>query len=76
MYVDVIMQALKDHFGADKTFTPATHFLDHLDGDEIDIVEVTVKVSEKLEITIPEEECFDIGTVGDLIEVVGKHVNV
>jgi len=76
MYIDVIMEALKDHFGADKDFTPSTHFLDDLDGDEIDIVEVTVKVSEKLEITIPEEDCFDIGTVGDLIEVVGKQVNV
>jgi acyl carrier protein len=76
MYIDVIMEALKDHFGADKDFTPSTHFLDHLDGDEIDIVEVTVKVSEKLEIVIPEEDCFDIATVGDLIEVVGKQVNV
>jgi acyl carrier protein len=76
MYIDVIMEALKDHFGADKEFTPSTHFLDHLDGDEIDIVEVTVKVSEKLEIVIPEEDCFDIATVGDLIKVVGKQVNV
>lgn len=76
MYIDVIMEALKDHFGADKDFTPSTHFLDHLDGDEIDIVEVTVKVSEKLEIVIPEEDCFDIATVGDLIKVVGKQVNV
>ena len=76
MYVDVIMQVLKDHFGAEKELTPASHFLDDLDGDEIDIVDVVVQVTKKLDIEIPEEETFDIGTVQDLIEVVGKHVNV
>lgn len=76
MYVDVIMEVLKDHFGAEKEFTPASHFLDDLDGDEIDIVDVVVQVTKKLDIEIPEEETFDIGTVQDLIEVVGKHVNV
>jgi acyl carrier protein len=76
MYVDVIMEVLKDHFGAEKEFTPSSHFLDDLDGDEIDIVDVVVQVTKKLDIEIPEEETFDIGTVQDLIEVVGKHVNV
>ena len=76
MYVDDIMEVLKGHFGDDKEFTPNTHFLDHLDGDEIDIVDVVVQISKKLDIDIPEEDTFDIGTVGELINVVGKHVNV
>ena len=64
------------HLDDDKEFTPNTHFLDHLDGDEIDIVDVVVQISKKLDINIPEEDTFDIGTVGELINVVGKHVNV
>tara|TARA_B110000971_G_scaffold211850_1_gene240599 strand:+ start:556 stop:786 length:231 start_codon:yes stop_codon:yes gene_type:complete len=76
MYVDDIMAVLRAHFGDDKPVTPASHFLDDLDGDEIDIVDVVVQVSNKLDINIPEEETFEIETVQDLITVVGKHINV
>ena len=48
--------------------------MDDLGGDEFDIVDVIVQLEQKLNITIPEEETFDIMTVSQLLEVVGRHV--
>ena len=48
--------------------------MDDLGGDEFDIVDVFMQLEEKLNISIPEEETFDVMTVSQLIEVVGKHV--
>ena len=42
--------------------------------DEFDIIDVIVQIEEKLNISIPEEETFDVMTVSQLLEVVGRHV--
>ena len=48
--------------------------MDDLGGDEFDIVDVILQVEEKLNITIPEEETFEVMTVSQLLEVVGNNV--
>ena len=68
-----ILEVLKAHFG-DKPINDDTHWMDDLGGDEFDIVDVFMQLEEKLNISIPEEETFDVMTVSQLIEVVGKHV--
>jgi acyl carrier protein len=74
MWKEQVMEVLEGHFGTKKEITEPSHFLDDLDGDEIDIVDVTVQICEKLDISIPEEETFDIGTVQELLDVVEKNV--
>jgi len=68
-----VIEVLKSHFG-DKPIEDGTHLMDDLGGDEFDIVDVCLQIENKLDITIPEEETFDIMTVSQLLEVVGKHV--
>ena len=68
-----VIEVLKSHFG-DKPIEDGTQLMDDLGGDEFDIVDVCLQIENKLDITIPEEETFDIMTVSQLLEVVGKHV--
>jgi len=70
---DTVIDVLKHHFG-DKPIEESTHLMDDLGGDEFDIVDVIVQLEQKLNITIPEEETFDIMTVSQLLEVVDRHV--
>jgi acyl carrier protein len=48
--------------------------MDDLGGDEFDIIDVIVQIEEKLNISIPEEETFDVMTVSQLLEVVDNNV--
>ena len=74
MWKEKVMEVLEGHFGTKKEITESSHFLDDLDGDDFDIVDVTVQVCEKLDINIPEEETFELETVQDLLDAVEKHV--
>ncbi len=74
MWKEQVMEVLKGHFGTKKEITESSHFLDDLDGDDFDIVDVTVQVCEKLDINIPEEETFELETVQDLLDAVEKHI--
>jgi len=69
-----ILDVLQSHFGKQKDITIDTHLMDDLNGDEFDIIDVIMKIEESLDITIPEEDTFDIMTVSALCEVVDKHV--
>ena len=71
---DTVIEVLKSHFGNDKVYEDNTHLIDDLNGDEIDVVDVIMKIESELGISIPEEETFDIMTVSQLLEVVGRHV--
>ena len=50
-----------------------SNMLNDLGGDDLDVVDVLTQIERKLNITIPEEETFDLQTVQQLLEVVGKH---
>ena len=70
---DTVIDILKGHFGRDKEITPETNMLNDLGGDDLDVVDVLMQIEEKLNITVPEEETFDLQTVQQLLEVVEKH---
>ena len=74
MWKEQVMQGLERHFGTGKEITEASHFIDDLDGDDFDIVDVTDQVCKKLEINIPEEDTFNIATVQDLLNEVEKNI--
>ena len=42
-------------------------FKDDLDADSLDLVELVMALEERLDITVPEEDLEDIGTVGDAL---------
>ena len=69
---DTVTQALKEHFGSDISINHKSHLIDDLDGDEMDTIEVSIAIEEKLGITIPEEVIEKIATVGDLIKAVAN----
>tara|TARA_A100001011_G_scaffold379045_1_gene444563 strand:- start:8065 stop:8295 length:231 start_codon:yes stop_codon:yes gene_type:complete len=71
---DTVIEILKGHFGDDKEINESSHMMDDLGGDEFDILDVIVQVESKLGISIPEEETFEVRTVSELLEVVGRHV--
>jgi acyl carrier protein len=70
---DTVLEVLKDHFG-DKTFEDNTNLVDELNADEYDLVEVSIILDEKLNISLDEEAILDIKTVGDLIKLVESNV--
>jgi len=70
---DTVIDILKSHFGHDKDITPETNMLNDLGGDEFDVVDVLMQIETQLNITIPEEETFDLQTVQQLLEAVEKH---
>lgn len=70
---DTVIDILKGHFGHDKDFTPETNMLNDLGADDLDVVDVLMQIENKLNISIPEEETFDLQTVQQLLEVVEKH---
>lgn len=70
---DTVLEVLKHHFG-DKTFEDNTNLVDELNADEYDLVEVSIILDEKLNISLDEEKILDIKTVGDLIKLVESNV--
>ncbi|MCL1828920.1 MAG: acyl carrier protein [Oscillospiraceae bacterium] len=57
------------------SITRETSFVDDLDADSLDVVELTMALEEEFSLPeIPEEELKSIVTVGDLAEYVGRFV--
>ena len=45
-------------------------FKDDLEADSLDLVEVVMALEEKFDITIPEDDLADVGTVGQAVDIV------
>ncbi len=58
---------------ADKV-KPEASFVDDLDADSLDQVELILALEEEFDCTIPEEEASKITTVGEAMEYVNKHL--
>ena len=58
---------------ADKV-TPDAGFVDDLDADSLDQVELILALEEEFDIQIPEEEAAKITKVGEAIDYLEKHV--
>ena len=49
--------------------TEGARFFADLDADSLDLVELVMALEERLDITVPEEDLEDIGTVGDALKL-------
>ena len=58
---------------ADKVVAEAS-FVDDLDADSLDQVELILALEEEFDTTIPEEEASKITTVGEAINYINTHV--
>ena len=72
---DEILSALRDvaveilGVEADAVVETAS-FKDDLEADSLDLVEVVMALEEKFEISIPEDDLGDVGTVGQAVDIV------
>ena len=48
-------------------------FIDDLDADSLDIVELIMALEEEFDMEIPDEEAEKISTVGDVIDYIKSH---
>lgn len=70
---ETVFEVLHNHFGKDVDIQDSSHIIDDLNGDEFDVVDLVIQIEEKLGISIPEEETFDVQVVSELLEVVERH---
>lgn len=63
-----------DQLGADEgDVTLEASFIDDLDADSLDIVELMMALEEEFDIEIPDEDAEKISTVGDAVEYIKAH---
>ena len=68
---NIIVESL--NVDADKV-TPEASFVDDLDADSLDQVELILALEEELDCQIPEEEAAKITNVGEAIGYLKKHI--
>lgn len=68
---NIIVESL--NVDADKV-TPDASFVDDLDADSLDQVELILALEEEFDTQIPEEEASKITTVGEAIDYLNKNV--
>ncbi len=63
-----------DQLGADEdAVTMEASFIDDLEADSLDIVELMMALEEEFDVEIPDEDAEKISTVGDAVEYIKEH---
>lgn len=60
---------------AEDQITAQTSFVQDLNADSLDTVELVMSFEEEFELNIPDEEAEKIQTVGQAVEHITKHLN-
>ena len=69
-----ISQIVSEQMGIDKSeLTKETSFVDDLNVDSLDTVELVMEFEDEFEITIPDEEVEKIQTIGQAIDYIIEH---
>ena len=70
-----VKQIIVEQLGVDEAeVTPTASFVDDLDADSLDTVELVMAFEESFEIEIPDEDAEKITTVKDAVSYIEKHV--
>ncbi len=70
-----VKEIISENLGVDlEKVTPEASFVDDLDADSLDQVELILALEEEFDCTIPEEEASKITTVGEAINYIDKHL--
>ena len=69
-----LRKIIVDNLGVDEAeVVPSANFVDDLNADSLDLVELIMSLEEEFGIEISDEEAEKIRTVGDAIEYIQEH---
>lgn len=69
-----VIEIVSEQMGVDKsTITRDTHFINDLNADSLDTVELVMEFEDEFEINIPDEEAEKIQTVGQAIDYINAN---
>ena len=68
-----VIEIVSEQMGVDKSeITRETHFINDLNADSLDTVELVMEFEDEFEISIPDEDAEKIQTVGNAVEYITK----
>lgn len=71
-----VIEIVSDQIGVDKSeITRETSFVNDLNADSLDTVELVMEFEDEFELSIPDEEAERIQTVGQAIDYITEHSN-
>ena len=69
-----VIEIVSEQMGVDKSeITRDTHFINDLNADSLDTVELVMEFEDEFELSIPDEEAEKIQTVGQAIDYIKQH---
>ena len=69
-----VIEIVSEQMGVDKSeITRETHFINDLNADSLDTVELVMEFEDEFELSIPDEEAEKIQTVGQAIDYIKDH---
>ena len=69
-----VSQIVSEQMGIDKSeLTRETSFVDDLNADSLDTVELVMEFEDEFEMSIPDEEAEKIRTIGQAIDYIVEH---
>lgn len=69
-----VIEIVSDQMGVDKSeITRETSFVNDLNADSLDTVELVMEFEDEFELSIPDEEAEKIQTVGQAIDHIREH---
>ncbi len=73
---DKVIEIVSDQMGVDKSeITRETSFVNDLNADSLDTVELVMEFEDEFELSIPDEEAEKIQTVGQAIDYIKEHAS-
>ena len=71
-----VIEIVSEQMGVDKSeITRETHFINDLNADSLDTVELVMEFEDEFELSIPDEEAEKIQTVGQAIDYIKEHTS-
>ena len=71
-----VIQIVSEQMSADKVeISRNTSFVNDLNADSLDTVELVMELEDEFDLTIPDEEAEKLKTVGEAIDFIQKHVD-
>ena len=71
-----VIEIVSEQMGVDKAeVTPETSFINDLNADSLDTVELVMEFEDEFDMSIPDEEAEKIQTVGAAIDYITKIMN-
>ena len=71
-----VIEIVSDQMGVDKSeITRETSFVNALNADSLDTVELVMEFEDEFELSIPDEEAEKIQTVGQAIDYIKEHAS-